>query len=128
MLIGHFFCCDNEPSTRSFPNILRTLAWHIARNDTKFTSKIGPLCNFPEDVQTMSIQSLWDKLFIDYLKSGTTDGPAVGPQSIFYLVIDGLDEAYNTEIDESLEILGEMDPIVRRSHRLQILLDGQNRS
>jgi hypothetical protein len=87
--IGYFFFKDSDPQTRSFHQALRDLAYQISQNDPVYAKYIDSQCQSPDDIRT--IRSAWRKLFVEYfIKNDRVD-------SSVYLVVDGVDEAYEAE-------------------------------
>jgi hypothetical protein len=98
--IGYFFFKDSDPQTRSFHQALRDLAYQISQNDPVYAKYIDSQCQSPDDIRT--IRSAWRKLFVEYfIKNDRVD-------SSVYLVVDGVDEAYEAERQLFLELLSDL--------------------
>lgn len=98
--IGYFFFKDSDPQTRSFHQALRDLAYQIYQNDPLYAKYIDTRCQSPENIKT--IRSAWRTLFTDYFaKENAVD-------SSVYIVIDGVDEAFEAERLVFLELLSDL--------------------
>ena len=98
--VGYFFFKDNNPKTRSLLQALRDLAYQISQNDPVYAKHVVSQCHSPEDIST--IPSAWRKLFVDFfIRNEKID-------SIVYLVVDGVDEAYDIELQLFLSLLSDV--------------------
>ena len=98
--VGYFFFKDNNPKTRSIHQALRDLAYQISQNDPVYAKHVVSQCQSPEDVSTIRIA--WRKLFVDFFIHNDKIDSSV------YLVVDGVDEAYDTELQLFLSLLSEV--------------------
>ena len=98
--ITYFFCRDFNPNRRSFDKILRTLAYQIAENDPNYLRHATRVCEYPDDIRTL--RGIWRSLFLDFFN-------ADGSRSSVYIIVDGLDEAYQGDREEFLRILHEAE-------------------
>lgn len=98
--IAYFFFKDNNPRTRSFKQALNDLAFQVTQNDPIYAKYIAS--NFQSASEIETLQSKWRRLFVDYfLKKENVD-------SKVYLVLDGVDEALDSERQEFLELLVDL--------------------
>jgi Cdc6-like AAA superfamily ATPase len=116
--VAYYFCKDYDPALRSFNKALRTLAFQICQNDPVFAKYVAGVCSFPEDIK--STESLWQKLFVDYYSSED-------PQSMVYMLIDGMDEAFEQERATFLELMRSLQQasVSAGKIRIQILMLGR---
>ncbi|KAI9829183.1 MAG: hypothetical protein M1826_005778 [Phylliscum demangeonii] len=94
--IAYFFCRDFNPDRRSFDKILRTLAYQIAENDPLYLRHAIRVCEDLDDLRTLP--GIWRRLFLDFFN-------AEGSKSSVYIIVDGLDEAYQKDREEFLQLL-----------------------
>ncbi|KAF2837374.1 NACHT and TPR domain protein [Patellaria atrata CBS 101060] len=98
--IAYFFFKDSSPETRSVHQALRDISFQICQNDPLYAKYVGKQITTASDIQT--IRSAWRKLFVDYFtKSKENDSSA-------FILLDGMDEAYNDERHTFLDLLGEV--------------------
>ncbi|OBT77456.1 hypothetical protein VF21_05215 [Pseudogymnoascus sp. 05NY08] len=90
--IGYFFFKDDNPRTRSFHQGLRDIAYMISR--------------------------IWQKLFISFFKDNDTTKP---PKRKIFIVLDGLDEAFQEERAEFLELAKD----IGQSSQIQLVMFGR---
>lgn len=116
--IAYYFCKDYDPELRSFNRALRTLAFQICQNDPVFAKYVAAVCKFPEDIQTT--ESLWQKLFVEFY--GAQDA-----QGMVYILIDGMDEAFEQERATFLKLLKTLQGSIADGERtrVQILMVGR---
>jgi hypothetical protein len=116
--IAYYFCKDYDPELRSFNKALRTLAFQICQNDPIFAKYVAGVCKFPEDIRTT--ESLWQKLFVEFYSGQDV-------QSMVYIVIDGMDEAFEQERSGFLELLKSLQQGIAdgQKTRVQILMVGR---
>lgn len=107
--IGYFFFKNNDPRTRSFKQALNDLAYQISQNDPIYAKYIDS--NFQSASEIDTIQSKWRRLFVDYfIKNDKVD-------SKVYLVLDGVDEALESERQTFLELLVDLKEATLSSSR-----------
>ena len=98
--VGYFFFKDSNPETRSFLQALRDLAYQISQNDSVYAKHMCSSCQSQDDIKT--IRSAWRKLYVDFfVRGGDLD-------SSVYLILDGVDEAYDAERKVFLELLNDL--------------------
>ncbi len=98
--IGYFFFKDNDPSTRCFGQALNDLAYQISLNDPVYAKYLNSSLQSVSEIG--SLRSKWDRLFVDYfVKKENTDSEA-------YVVLDGVDEAYEAELKSFLQHLVDL--------------------
>lgn len=116
--VAYYFCKDYDPALRSFNKALRTLAFQICQNDPIYAKYVAGVCAFPEDIK--STESLWQKLFLEYYSGDDTQG-------MVYILIDGMDEAFEQERTTFLELLKSLQQtgISGGKERIQILMVGR---
>jgi hypothetical protein len=100
--VGYFFFKDTTPDTRSFHQALCDLAFQISQNDDAYRKHLLMACQSSEDIKT--IPSAWRKLFLEFY----VDGPDTN--SSLYMVMDGIDEAYDEERKTFLELVKDILP------------------
>lgn len=120
--VAYFFCHVNESRTRSFPIILRTMAYQIARQDAAFRAYLLKVLN-EDSISTLSTIEAWKVLFSTFF-TGTDN------QSFAYLVIDGLDEAVRDGFDGVETFLKSIESLLHQpsetaSTRLKLILVGR---
>lgn len=95
--ICYFFFKDNHPSTRSFSQALNDLAYQISLNDPVYAKYLGSTLQSASEIG--SLRSKWDRLFLDYfVKKENIDSKA-------YVILDGVDEAFEAELKPFLQHL-----------------------
>lgn len=116
--VAYYFCKDYDPALRSFNKALRTLAFQICQNDPVYAKYVAGIVSFPEDIK--STESLWQKLFVEYYSGNDL-------QSMVYMLIDGMDEAFEQERTAFLELLKSLQQtsISGGKLRIQILMVGR---
>jgi tetratricopeptide (TPR) repeat protein len=87
--VGYFFFKDDNPSTRSFHQAFRDLAYQISQNDPVYQKYLSSTVEDYESIST--IESAWRILFVDYFLIDK-----YGDSSV-YMLFDGVDEAFETE-------------------------------
>ena len=98
--ICYFFFKDNHPDTRSFGQALNDLAYQISLNDPLYAKYLGSSLQSASEIG--SIRSKWDRLFVDYfVKKANIDSKA-------YMVLDGVDEAFEAELKSFLQQLTDL--------------------
>ncbi|KAI9833813.1 MAG: hypothetical protein M1826_006336 [Phylliscum demangeonii] len=98
--IAYFFCRDFNPDRRSCDKILRTLAYQVAENDPVYLRHAIRVCEDLDDLRTLL--GIWRRLFLDFFS-------AEGSKSSVYIIVDGLDEAYQKDREEFLRLLREAE-------------------
>ena len=95
--ICYFFFKDNDDSTRSFHQALNDLAHQISLNDPVYAKYLGSILRSARDIA--SLPSKWKLLFFNYfLKKENVD-------SKVYMVLDGVEEAFQAELKSFLQQL-----------------------
>ena len=95
--ICYFFFKDNHPSTRSFSQALSDLAYQISLNDPVYAKYLVSSLQSASEIG--SLRSKWDRLFLDYfVKKENVDSRA-------YVILDGIDEAFEAELKPFLQHL-----------------------
>lgn len=98
--IGFYFFKDSESRTRKVHQALRDIAYQISQNDAVYEKHLAARCSSAEDIETIS--STWRNLFRDFfISQSKVDSQA-------YVVLDGIDEAFETERKEFLELLSDL--------------------
>ena len=114
--VAYFFCRNDIPSTQSFTNILKTLAFQIAGADPEYASQIEGACKTPQYLH--SVWGAWKKLFdIEHLSREDAE--------VIYIIIDGVDEAEPQSMADFLEQLNIFLKANREAPKLQFLLAGR---
>jgi tetratricopeptide (TPR) repeat protein len=98
--IGYFFFKNNDPRTRSFQQALKDLAYQISLNDPIYAKHIGSNIQSTSEIET--VESAWRRLFRDYFIEKE------GQDSKAYLVLDGVDEALDSERAKFLKLLVDL--------------------
>lgn len=115
--VGYFFFKDNNPEMRSFHQALRDLAFQISQNDPVYAKHLDTAFDSPNDIKT--IESAWRKLFLEFfIENDNVD-------STVYLVIDGVDEAYDAEREAFLTLLQDLKPDNTGASRIQLVMVGR---
>ena len=112
--VGYFFFKDYDPELRSFNKALRSLAYQICLNDPIYAKFVSSVASFPEDIK--STKSLWRKLFLDFFR-----GNQAIDNTVMFL-IDGLDEAFEEERTQFLELLKDFQDRANDIGKLRIHL------
>lgn len=94
--VGYFFFKDDNPKTRSFHHALCDLSYQISQNDPIYAKYLTNSCLSHDDIRTLT--SAWRNLFVNFFMKKP------GLQSSVYLVLDGVDEAFEEERKEFLEL------------------------
>ena len=97
--VAYFFCKDYDRDLRSFNKALRSLAYQISQIDPLYAKHCLNVLNVRGEIYTP--EAVWRKLFVDFFQKGTHENRAI-------LLIDGLDEAFEDECKEFLELLGDL--------------------
>ncbi|PGG99276.1 hypothetical protein AJ79_08582 [Helicocarpus griseus UAMH5409] len=114
--VTYFFFKDDNPVTRFFHQALRDLAYQIIQNDSAYAKRITTTCTSPDDTSTL--ESAWRTLFVGYfVKEG-------GLESIIYIVLDAIDEAYAAERQSMLNLMKDIYN-VPGSFRVRIIMFGR---
>ena len=113
--IAYFFCRRDMEDLRSFSTLLRTVAHQIASQDAVYATYIQNLANFSSEQS--SITGLWKDLFVNFFIEGD-------PRSRALIILDGLDEANENELEEFLGLLVDLESFEPENSvsKLQILL------
>ncbi|ERF68631.1 hypothetical protein EPUS_07192 [Endocarpon pusillum Z07020] len=118
--VAYFFFKDNNPRTRSFKQALNDLAFQVTQNDPIYAKYIAS--NFQSASEIETLQSKWRRLFVDYfVKKEKVD-------SKVYLVLDGVDEALDSERQEFLELLVDLkdaSPSMSRTSSINLVMVGR---
>ena len=109
---------EDTRSLRKIDDLIRTLAFQIAKNDEVFRSQTLKFFNSSNSARHSN--ALWTKLFVEYFSSKTNENAA-------FIVIDGLDEALPEERKRLFKMLGDMQDrkADQSPSRLHFLLLGQ---
>ena len=99
--VGYFFFKDDNPKTRSFHQALCDLAYQISQNDPVYAKYVAANCDIAEDVHTL--HSAWRVLFVNFFLKKKDVGSSV------YLVIDGVDEAFEAEWKIFLNLIKDIN-------------------
>jgi Cdc6-like AAA superfamily ATPase len=119
--IAYYFCKDYDPDLRSFKKALRTLSYAICMNDPIYAKHVATVCSFPDDIRTTYM--IWQRLFVDFYSKESDN-----LQNTVYVIIDGLDEAFEEERRNFLELLrvfSQDSPTRNGKLRVQIVLIGR---
>lgn len=114
--VGYFFFKDDDRRTRSFHQGLRDIAYMISHDDQAYARHILATCNSPEDVST--IYKAWKNLFASFFVEDDTSQPL---KHRVFIVLDGLDEAFNEDRIEFFELVRD----IGLSSRLQLAMFGR---
>jgi tetratricopeptide (TPR) repeat protein len=98
--VGYFFFKDDNPSTRSFHQAFRDIAYQISQNDPVYQKYLSSTVEDYESISTM--ESAWRTLFVDYFLIDK-----YGDSSV-YMLFDGVDEAFETERQIFLSLLKDV--------------------
>lgn len=98
--VGYFFFKDDNPKTRSFHQALCDLAYQISQNDPVYAKHVAANCDIAEDVSTL--YSAWRVLFVNFFLRKKNVGSSV------YLVMDGVDEAFEAEWKTFLDLIKDI--------------------
>ncbi|KAL9107505.1 MAG: hypothetical protein Q9227_007607 [Pyrenula ochraceoflavens] len=114
----HYFK-DNDTSNRSIDQALRNIAFQIYDNDPNTYAKyLGDNLKSTQDIQT--IEKAWKKLFAKFfIDEERYDSTA-------FVVLDGLDEADDSQRKEFLDLVLDIKARAHTRFRLSILLCGQS--
>lgn len=113
--IAYFYFKEAERELRSFGTALRTMASDIADGDPLFFRHLYKACTeSPYSMHSASL--LWEDVFQSYFGQPSC-------RSHVYLILDGLDEAIDTELEEFLRLLSIFEH--ERSGHLNVLLVGR---
>lgn len=99
--VGYFFFKDDNPKTRSFHQALCDLAYQISQNDPVYAKYVAANCDTAEDISTL--HSAWRVLFVNFFLKKKDVGSSV------YLVIDGVDEAFEAEWKTFLGLIKDVN-------------------
>lgn len=99
--VGYFFFKDDSHKTRSFHQALCDLAYQISQNDPVYAKYVAASCDIAEDVSTL--HSAWRVLFVNFFLKKKDVGSSV------YLVIDGVDEAFEAEWKIFLDLIKDVN-------------------
>ena len=113
--VGYFFFKDNSPKMRSFHQALRDLAFQIYQNDPAYAKYLETVCESFSDIETL--ESAWRTLFREYFIHDDAT------ESTVFLVLDGLDEAYDP--DEFLHLLQDLTTNESSGSRIQVVMVGR---
>jgi tRNA A37 threonylcarbamoyladenosine biosynthesis protein TsaE len=114
--VGYFFFKDDNPSTRSFHQAFRDIAYQISRNDPVYQKYLSTTVEDYESIST--IESAWRILFVDFfLKEKYVD-------SSVYILFDGVDEAFDTERQIFLSLVKDVCDAGLRA-RIQLAMVGR---
>ncbi|KAF3481931.1 NACHT and TPR domain-containing protein [Arthroderma uncinatum] len=114
--VGYFFFKDDNPKTRSIHQALRDLAYQISQNDPVYAKYIVTSALTAEDVSTL--ESAWRTLFIDFFVKKTSVTSSV------YLLLDGVDEAFEAEIEPFFDLVKDINEVTDNS-RIQLAIVGR---
>lgn len=95
--VAFFFFRDNNPETRKIDQCLRDLTYQIYRNDLAFQAYFNSHFSSEKDLE--SPESIWREIFQAYFLQHKEAKKV-------YLVLDGLDEAFEEDQQTLFSILG----------------------
>ncbi|KAH0559339.1 hypothetical protein GP486_004147 [Trichoglossum hirsutum] len=98
--VAYFFFKDDNPRTRSFHQALRDIAYQICQNDPVYAKHVTAQCDSPDEIS--SIESSWRNLYVDFFLQNN------GLDSSVYILLDGIDEAYITELQPFLNLVKDL--------------------
>ena len=113
--IAYFFFQANERETLC--QALRTVAYQISGSDPIYRKYLRDCVRSEADVS--NIEKAWLKLFLKFFIEGNDC------DSTTYIVLDGLDEADDTDRKELLELVQDLTRQRDRRCRMQLILSGQ---
>ncbi|RHZ57984.1 NACHT and TPR domain protein [Aspergillus thermomutatus] len=113
--VGYFFFKDDNPTTRSFHQALRDLAYQISRNDPAYEKYLATLGDYGS---ASTLESAWRTLFVNYFlkKESIT--------SRVYVLFDAVDEAFEEERLVFLQLAKDILDSPNRG-RLQLAMVGR---
>ena len=116
--VSYFFFKDNSPETRSVQQALRDLSYQLSLSDPLYARYLISSCQSQDEIKT--IESAWRLLYVEYFLR-TSDC-----SSVVYLVLDGIDEAYDLDRKALFELLTELDTRQgRKQAQVQVVLLGR---
>ena len=113
--VGYFFFKDSNPRMRSFHQALRDLAFQISQNDSVYAQYLKAACGSFSDIETL--ESAWRTLFREYFVDNDDT------ESTIFLVLDGLDEAYDP--NEFLHLVQDLNGNESSGSRIQLVMIGR---
>ena len=114
--LAYFFFRENNPETRSVNQALRDIAYQLSEDDAFYGNELLRKLGSRDDIKT--IASAFRALI-------STPCTADTRTRSIYLFFDGVDEAEQSEMEEFLDLLGEI-PARYQSTRVQVALIGRN--
>ncbi|EFR02973.1 NACHT and TPR domain-containing protein [Nannizzia gypsea CBS 118893] len=114
--VGYFFFKDDNPTTRSIHQALCDIAYQISQNDPVYAKYIVTSAITAEDIST--IESAWRTLFVNFFIK-KLDGT-----SSVYLLLDGVDEAFEAEIQPFFELVKDINEVSDHP-RIQLVIVGR---
>ncbi|KAK6437297.1 hypothetical protein LTR95_006512 [Oleoguttula sp. CCFEE 5521] len=98
--VAFAFFRDNNDLTRSVQQALRDIAYQLTQNDPGYAKYLATACHGNAEIG--SIRTAWKVLFANYwLKPSENEGTA-------YILLDGLDEAFNEDRLTLFELLKDV--------------------
>ncbi|KOS22458.1 hypothetical protein ESCO_002311 [Escovopsis weberi] len=117
--LAYFFFRDNDPETRSVLQALRDIAYQLTESDAYYAERLIRDLHSKDDIKT--IASAYRRLFVHPFAGDMRE------RSSAYILLDGIDEADQDEINELLSLLVPDDdgPMTASGHWLQFGLTGR---
>ena len=115
--MGYFFFQGSNPETRSFLRALTNASYQISQTDSVYAEYIYSNCQSQEDFKT--IKGAWRNLFTNFFFCEKYSDHGT------YLILDGVDEAFEPECKEFIELLKDLDPSGHQSGCIQLVMIGR---
>lgn len=105
--VGYIYFKENQPGLQNLRNMLLTVALQYAKQDSKFDTHLHDvIAAYPDTLgNATSAKSIWNRLFLSY-ESGPDDFEKT--PDLFYLIVDGLDEANEEDKQAFLSCLNRL--------------------
>lgn len=113
--VGYFFFKDDNPTTRSFHQALRDVAYQISRNDPAYEKYLASLGEYGS---ASTLESAWRTLYVNYFLK------KVSITSSVYILFDAVDEAFEEERLVFLQLAKDVLDSPNRGH-LQLAMVGR---
>lgn len=114
--LAYFFFRENNPETRSVNQALRDIAYQLSEDDAFYGNELLRKLGSRDDIKTIPSAS---RALLNTPCTADTRTRSI------YLLLDGVDEAEQSEMEELLDLLSE-SPSRYRSTRIQVALVGRN--
>ena len=111
--VVYFFCKDFDPELRSFNQVLKSCAYQLCQNDPVYAKYCLDVFEMNGEIRTM--EAIWRRLFVDFFQKADLKNNAI-------LLIDGVDEAFENECREFLELIRDVRDTTLR---VQVMIVGR---